>query len=241
MRRAWRSLLALLTLECSILLSGCSTTEASFDQAATNSIGSSALPAADSVQAGADFTSAEYRLSAQDIVQIEVFGFPSLSRTVQIDGSGRVSFPLIGAVTAAGRTTSEFERELAARLGTRFLRSPQVTVLIKESVGSRVTVEGAVRRPGVYQLKGKTRLVQALALAEGINDVGDYTVSLIRVSGQRRFTAKYDVSAIRSGKAEDPLVYGGDTIVVEESAARMGVQVLKSTVPTLVNVGARPW
>ncbi|OBS50483.1 MULTISPECIES: polysaccharide biosynthesis/export family protein [Methylosinus] len=199
------------------------------------------MPEPDSLKADADFTSATYRIAAQDVLEITVFGFPTLSRTVQVDGSGRVSYPLIGVVTAAGRTLNEFEAELAKKLGDRFLRSPQVSVLVKESVGLRVTVEGAARRPGVYQLKGKTTLLQALAMAEGINDVGDYTVSLMRVSGQRRITAKYDVSAIRTGQADDPLVYGGDTIVIEESAARTGLQMFKTTVPTLLNVGARAW
>lgn len=240
-RRDKRRLPGLLALASVIALAGCSTTEPSLDSTPTHSTGSSALPEPDSTQAGSDFTSADYRISAQDVLEISVFGFPSLSRTVQVDGLGRVSFPLIGAVTAGGRTLSEFEADLAAKLGGRFLRSPQVTVFVKDSVGLRVTVEGAVRRPGVYQLKGKTRLLQALALAEGINDVGDYGVSLIRESGQRRLTATYDVSEIRSGRAEDPLVYGGDTIVVNESAARTSLQILKSSIPTLVNVGARAW
>jgi polysaccharide export outer membrane protein len=78
-------------------------------------------------------------------------------------------------------------------------------------------------------------------LAEGINDIGDYTVSLMRVSGQQRVTAKYDIAAIRTGQSDDPLVYGGDTIVIEESAARTGLQMFKTTVPTLLNVGARAW
>lgn len=63
-----------------------------------------------------------------------------------------------------------------------------------------MTVEGAVKKPGVYALKGKNTLLQALALAEGINDVGDSAVTLIRVSDQRRVSAKFDVAAIRSGQ-----------------------------------------
>ncbi|ATQ69554.1 sugar transporter [Methylosinus trichosporium OB3b] len=228
-------------LLCAFVSGGCATGESGFDPTPTHSTGSSSLPEPDSLKADADFTSATYRIAAQDVLEITVFGFPTLSRTVQVDGSGRVSYPLIGVVTAAGRTLNEFEAELAKKLGDRFLRSPQVSVLVKESVGLRVTVEGAARRPGVYQLKGKTTLLQALAMAEGINDVGDYTVSLMRVSGQRRITAKYDVSAIRTGQADDPLVYGGDTIVIEESAARTGLQMFKTTVPTLLNVGARAW
>jgi polysaccharide export outer membrane protein len=228
-------------MACSASLVGCSTTEAGFDPTPTYSTASSSLPEPDSMKPDSDFTSADYRISAQDVLDISVFGFPTLSRTAQVDGSGRISYPLIGAVKAGGRTLSELETEIAQKLGDRYLRAPQVTVLVKDSVGMRITVEGAVRRPGIYQLRGKTSLLQALAMAEGINDVGDYAVSLMRVSGQQRLTATYDVSAIRTGKADDPLIYGGDTIVVAESATRTGLQILKTTVPTMLSVGARPW
>ena len=110
----------------------------------------------------------------------------------------------------------------------------------EESVGLRVTVDGAVKKPGVYPLKGKTTLLQALALGEGINDVGDTsTVTLMRTVDQKRVGAKYDVAAIRAGQAEDPMVYGGDTITVDKSAARQGLQVLKATIPAVVSVGTR--
>ncbi len=199
------------------------------------------LPEPDTARANTDFTQSDYRISAQDVLEINIFGFTNLSRVAQVDGNGRISFPLIGGVVAAGRTVSELEAELTRKLAAKYLQSPQVSVFVKESVGLRVTVEGAVKKPGVYALKGKNTLLQALAMAEGINDVGDSAVTLIRVSDQRRVSAKFDVAAIRSGQAPDPLVYGGDTIVVDESLARTGVQVIKSAVPAMINIGARPW
>jgi polysaccharide export outer membrane protein len=202
---------------------------------------STSLPEPDTAKANADFTLSDYRISPQDVLEINVFGFPNLSRTVQVDGAGRISFPFIGAVVAGGRTVGEFEADLASNLGAKYLQSPQISVFIKESVGLRITLEGAVKKPGVYALKGKTTLLQALAMGEGINDIGDFSVTLIRVSNHNRVSAKYDISAIRAGRAADPLVYGGDTIVVDESVARTGVQVLKSAIPAVINLGARPW
>ncbi|MBG0809350.1 polysaccharide export protein [Methylosinus sp. H3A] len=227
-----------LVAACVVSLSACATGElgAGADPSYTAS-----LPEPDTARANSDFTQSDYRISPQDILEINIFGFSNLSRVAQVDGNGRISFPLIGGVAAAGRTVSELETEITRKLAAKYLQSPQVSVFVKESVGLRVTVEGAVRKPGIYALKGKSTLLQALVMAEGINDVGDSAVTLIRVSDQRRISAKYDVSAIRSGQLADPLVYGGDTIIVDESLGRTGVQVLKSAVPAMLSIGAKPW
>ncbi len=200
---------------------------------------SASLPEADSVRANTDFSESEYRISPQDVLEITVYQFPNLSRTAQVDGAGKVALPLIGVIGAAGNTVRGFEAELTRRYGAKYLQSPQISVFVKESVGSRITVDGAVRTPGVYSLKGRTTLLQALALAQGINDVGDSTITLTRISNQQRVTTQIDVAAIREGRAPDPQVFGGDTIVVGESATRTGIQVLKSTVPAAVGLGVR--
>jgi polysaccharide export outer membrane protein len=199
----------------------------------------STLPEADSVKAGAAYVQTEYRIAPQDTLEITVYQFPNLSRVTQVDSSGRLSLPLVGAVVAAGKTVGELEAELTRKLGQRYIQAPQVSVLVKESIGARVTVDGAVKLPGVYTLKGRTTLVQALALAQGINEVGDTTVTLTRISDGRQVTARLDVAAIRAGQAPDPQVFGGDTIVVDESAARTGLQVLKNTVPAAIGIGVR--
>jgi len=222
---------------CAAALSGCNAEDVAVGSGPSNA---RALAEPDSAKSNSNFTQSDYRISPQDVLEINVYQFPNLSRVVQVDGTGRVSLPLVGGVLAGGRTVSEFEADVTRRLGAKYLQSPQVSVFVKESVGLRVTVDGAVRKPGVYPLKGKTTLLQALALGEGINDVGDTsTVTLMRTVDQKRVGAKYDVAAIRAGQAEDPMVYGGDTIVVDESAARQGLQVLKATIPAVVSVGTR--
>ncbi|PPD41658.1 MAG: sugar transporter [Methylocystis sp.] len=217
---------------CCLLLSGCSSTEMG--------VGGD-LPEADSVRAKPAVVQSDYRLSPQDILEVNVYQFPNLSRTVQVDGAGRASLPLIGAVTAGGKTVTEFQNEVTRLLGARYLQSPQVSVFLKESVGLRVTVDGAVKKPGVYMLKGRTTLVQALAMADGINDIGDSVVTVSRTSDGRQVQARYDVAAIRAGQANDPIIYGGDFITVNESVARQGLSVVKNAVPAAVAVGARPW
>ncbi len=218
-----------------VTLGGCGSEVVMRDSSAVSS-----LPEPDNIRANANFSQSDYRISPNDVLDINVYQFDKLSRTVQVDGSGRVSLPLIGAVTAAGRTVSELEADITRRLGARYLQSPQVSVFVKESVGRQITVDGSVKKPGVYMLKGKTTLLQALAMAEGLSDVGDTgSVTVMRMSNQQQVSAHYDLSSIRSGSANDPLVYGGDTIVVDESIARHGLQVLKTTVPAVVGLGVR--
>lgn len=180
----------------------------------------------------------DYRIAPGDILEINVYQFDKLSRTAHVDGSGRISMPLIGPVNASGRTALELESDIAGRYGARYLQSPQISVFLKESAGLRVTIDGAVRKPGVYALKGHTTLLHALALAEGLNDVGDSgAVTVVRTVSGERSADRYDLAAIRSGQAQDPQIYGGDTIVVDESMARHGVQMFKAALPGMAQAG----
>lgn len=168
---------------------------------------------------------AEYRIAADDTLDISVFMVPSLNRTVQVDARGRIDLPLLGSVVAGGRTTRELEGDLARQLGAKYVRSPQVTVAVKDALAQRYAVDGAVMRPGIYVAKGETTLLQAIAQAGGPNEVGNVDdVIIVREVGGRREPARYSLRAIRTGQAADPPVYGKDAVVVGESA---GLNTLK--------------
>lgn len=217
-----------LCLFCVAALTGCNSPVAQ----------QSALGDAASFQAVQLSDPVDYRIAPGDILEINVYQFDKLSRTTHVDGTGRISMPLIGPVKAAGRTVLELEADIAGRYGARYLQSPQISVLLKESAGLRVTIDGAVRKPGVYALKGRTTLLHALALAEGLNDVGDSgAVTVVRTVSGERSADRYDLAAIRSGQAQDPPIYGGDTIVVDESMARHGVQMFKAALPGMAQAG----
>jgi polysaccharide biosynthesis/export protein len=188
----------------------------------------------------ASLSNSDYLISPQDILEISVYQAPTLSRSVQVDGTGRIVMPLIGAVEAGGKSAPQVEKIIAGKLGAKFMQSPQVSVFVKEAVGQRVTIEGAVKKPGVISLKGPTTLLQALALAEGTNDVADIgSVTVSRTSGQQRVSQKYDVTAIREGRAGDPQVFGGDTISVDESAGRNAWKIFKDAIPLVTGVSTR--
>src|SRR5262245_33429510 len=88
----------------------------------------------------------EYRITPQDVLQVSIFQVPDLNRTVQVDGNGFVSLPLVGGVPVRGKTILQAQNDITARYQKSYLQSPQVTVSLVKS-GQRVTVSGAVKGP----------------------------------------------------------------------------------------------
>jgi polysaccharide biosynthesis/export protein len=108
--------------------------------------------------------------------------------------------------------------DIAGRLGTQYLRNPQVSVVVLEAASQKITIDGAVTKPGVYEMRGTTSLLQAVAMAEGPTRVADLSkVAVFRTVDGQRSVALFDLGAIRQGRADDPAVRGDDIIVVDTS------------------------
>jgi polysaccharide export outer membrane protein len=172
-----------------------------------------------------------YKIGPLDVVEFSVFKVPELMRSAQVAETGTINLPLVGEVKAAGRTAQEIERELEQKLGAKYLQSPQVTLLIKEYNSQRVTVEGAVKRPGVYPIRGKTSLLQVIATAEGLDSVSDTTVVIFRHVEGKRLAARFDIGQIRSGETLDPPVQSGDVIVAPTSAMKSSFDTILKSLP----------
>jgi polysaccharide export outer membrane protein len=115
----------------------------------------------------------------------------------------------------------QLQDELAQRLGERYLQSPQVSVSVAESASQKVTVEGEVKTPGVYQMRGRTTLMQAIAMAGGPSDEADlHKVAVIRETEGQRKAAVVDYQAVRSGRGGDPVIEGNDVVVVDSSTTK---------------------
>jgi len=163
-----------------------------------------------------------YRIATGDTLDVNVFRQPDLSKTVDVDGAGRILLPLIGEMPAAGKTVRELESEITRLLGAKYLQSPQVSVALKDAVGQRVTVEGSVKGPGVRLARGQTTLLRILAESGGFTETADQTaVMVFRQTEQGRVVMRYDANAIRVGQAPDPVILGGDTVVVDDSAGKV--------------------
>jgi polysaccharide export outer membrane protein len=168
-------------------------------------------------------SSDNYQIGPFDLLQINVFQVPELSQKVRVNSEGFISLPLIGAVQVNGLTSQQMEDLLAKILGEKYLQDPQVSVFIEEYTSQRVTVEGAVTKPGVYSVQGRTTLLQAIASAQGTNDVANRTgIKLFRSTGDsNRKIFYYDIDAIRQGISPDPEIHADDIIVVEESGTKV--------------------
>lgn len=177
--------------------------------------------------------SAEYRIGVGDKLDVRVFQVEDLSfEELVVDTSGNINMPLIGAVRGAGRTAGEMSADIATRLGAQYLRDPQVTVAVKEAASQKITVDGAVTKPGVYEMRGSTSLLQAVAMAEGPTRVADLTkVAVFRSIDGRRAVAVFDLSAIRQGRATDPQVLGDDVIVVDTSRLNSALREVVTALP----------
>ncbi len=179
---------------------------------------------------------AEQLLSPNDLLDINVYQVDSLNRTVQVDSAGRISLPLIGVVTAAGKTVRQLEQELIRAYGATYLQSPNVSVFLKESAGQRVTVDGEVNKPGLYPVTAGTTLLDAIALSGGFRDIADQKkVFVFRDIGKTKLVANYSVEDIRSGRLPNPRIYGGDVIMVFTSSSRVALNNLKEALGMAAN------
>ncbi len=177
----------------------------------------------------------EYRIGVGDKLSVRVFQVPDLSfDKLVVDTSGNIQMPLIGAVAGAGRTAGEMSDDIAEQLSARYLRDPQVTVTITEAASQKITVDGAVTKPGVYEMRGSTSLLQAVAMAEGPSRLADLSkVAVFRTINGQRSVALFDLSAIRQGRAADPEVLGDDVIVVDTSRLNSALREIVTAIPAL--------
>ena len=194
------------------------------------------MPAPDTTSASGAYQGAsDYRIGAQDLLAISVFGVEELGKEVRVNSNGQVSLPLIGGVMAGGKTIPELEAELARKYSDGFLQNPQVSVFVKEFTSQRVTLEGALKSPGIYPITGRTSLLQGIALAGGVDDkVADLGgIVLMRQVDGKRMVAVYDLRQVRKGLAEDPQLYGDDIIVVEQAGSKTVYRNIIESMPIL--------
>ncbi len=108
----------------------------------------------------------DYRIGPKDLLEITVYELPELNQTVRVSEDGSITLTLLGKVEVAGQTAQELEKKLAGLLDQQYTKSAHVTVFIKEY--QKVSVIGAVGRPGQYELVGPTNLLQVIAQAGGL-------------------------------------------------------------------------
>lgn len=159
----------------------------------------------------------DYRLGPLDTLSIKVFREPELSfDSLPVSLSGKISYPLLGELSVAGRSTAEVARQLTTQLNARYLRNASVSVSLDRAANFTVTLDGEVRKPGVYQIPGaRLSLLQAVALGEGLTESAKSDeIVVIREMEGKRYIARFDLREIRAGRSPDPQIQQTDVIVV---------------------------
>jgi polysaccharide export outer membrane protein len=113
-------------------------------------------------------SNADYRLGPGDLIEIRVFGVSTYDQTLRISAAGTIQLPLLDPTVVAGLSAAELERKLATLLDGEVIKKPQVSVFVKEYRSQPVTVLGAVRVPGQFQIMLQLRLVDVLSMAGGL-------------------------------------------------------------------------
>ena len=163
-----------------------------------------------------------YRVGPFDKLVIGVFGIQELSdKEVQVDASGRISYPLVGTVEVSGKTPGEIETAIEGLLRGKYIRSPQVTVNLKETVSQVMTIGGEVKKPGLYPVMGRMTLLRAIATAEGTTEFArTKDIVVFRTVGGQNYAALYDLRAIQMGNYADPEIFANDVVMVNDSKSR---------------------
>ncbi len=219
---------AVAVLACALALCGCATrspTQVAVGEAAYETLNANAAP-----------VDTMYRIGPFDKLTISVFGEPGLSFTdIPVDAQGQFEYPLIGTVSAQGRTAPELRDEIKRRLDARYYNDSNVTVFISSSARQFVTVEGSVTEPGRYELpNGTGSLIEVMALAKSPTRTAalDEVIVFREVNGQRT-GARFDLGAIRRGAAPNPQIRSGDVVVVGFSQLKGGFRDFLQAVPIL--------
>ncbi|MDX9723390.1 MAG: polysaccharide biosynthesis/export family protein [Myxococcota bacterium] len=158
------------------------------------------------------------RFEAWDKLEIRVFGEEQMSGEYTISPQGSINFPMLGELSLAGLRCDEVERLIAGRLAESYLRSPSVVCVNKDLQRTAVTVDGQVRKPGVFDFRPGLMLTDVIAQSEGLTVRAQDTVVITRKLPDGATDAvivPYD--DIVSAQAPNVCLHPGDLVYVPES------------------------
>jgi len=160
---------------------------------------------------------ASYVIGANDVLAINVWKEPDISRSVPVRSDGKISLPLVGEVQASGQTPQLLEQDIAKRLQS-YLSDPEVTVIVTDSKSQKVNILGMVARPGAYLLASSTTVLDAVAMAGGFKDFAKQkSIYVLRQSPdgtQKRMPFNYKEVIKGKNPEQNVRLQAGDTVVV---------------------------
>ncbi|BCS89123.1 polysaccharide biosynthesis/export family protein [Pseudodesulfovibrio sediminis] len=158
-----------------------------------------------------------FTLGAGDVLEISVWDDERLTRpTVVVRPDGKISFPLVGELQAAGKTVEELRKDFASRM-EKYIPDASVTIMLQQLGSAQVYIVGKVNRPGVYLMSGRVTVLQALALAGGITPFAESDeILVVRVDNGKQTYLPFDyVKAVAGdGLDQNITLEPGDTLLI---------------------------
>ena len=127
----------------------------------------------------------DYRIGPSDVIEITVIDAPELTRTFRVASDGSITMPFLGRVAAQQKTPDELSRLIADRLRGDYLQDPQVSISVLQINSRTYFIQGAVRRPGLYQVEGQPSLLKLVTIAGGLSENYGSTAFIIREIKQK--------------------------------------------------------
>lgn len=142
-------------------------------------------------------------IGPDDLLRISVYGYDDLKTEVRVSAEGKITFPLAGEIEAASKSVFELEKAIADRLEKNgYIQNAQVNISVLERVSQQISVLGYVNRPGRYSLNSDSTVLDLIAMAGGINDMGDMKAVLSRTINGNRENQQLDLRAYLSKKSD---------------------------------------
>ncbi len=154
-----------------------------------------------------------YRIGPEDVLHVSVWKNEAMSRAVPVRPDGKISLPLLNDVQAAGLTTLELREVLTKKLA-EYMPSPEVSVIVTEVRSFKVSVIGEVARPGRFELKSWTTVLDVLALAGGFTQFAARSrIVILQPDGKTMKRIPFNYNKI-AGEQENFYLRNGDIVLV---------------------------
>ena len=160
--------------------------------------------------------SSDYLIAPADVIEISVWGEKELTRQLVVRPDGKVSFPLIGDIEVAGKTTAELKKLVEKKIRA-YIPEASATVIVSQLGSLQYFVIGKVAKPGMYNVSRTLTVLQALALAGGLTTFAkESNISIVRYYGKKTIRIPFNYEQVKKGVnlEQNILLERGDVVLV---------------------------
>ncbi len=157
-----------------------------------------------------------YKLGAEDVIEVAVWKEPDLTKQLVVRPDGKISYPLIGDIPAAGKTVKELQEDISKRL-EKFVTDASVSVILLKAQHYKIYVTGKVNRPGEFLVGRPTTVMQAIAMAGGLTPFASPgSIAILRKGVGQDELFPFDYNSVSRGQmlSQDRILLPGDVVVV---------------------------